>query len=124
MNNEVLEQIGMELRAARLAAGISMDIVSRKLKIRKVYIKAIESGNTDLLKFDAYTVGYIKHYAEFLKIDPTTYLDLIKNGQISSLPPVSSDNLITYKEFLPSRTTLVICSILLILIYIFVEFAI
>lgn len=124
MNKEVLQNIGSELRASRLASGISLDIVSRKLKIRKVYLKAIESGNTNLLKFDAYTIGYIKHYAEFLDIDPTAYLERIKNGQISSLPPISSHNLITGKEFLPSKSTFVICLIFLVLIYLFVEFAI
>jgi cytoskeletal protein RodZ len=122
MNNEVLAQIGAELHDERVKAKLSLDVVSRKLKIRKFYIKAIENGDTNLLKFDAYTIGYIKHYAEFLSLNPKTYLERIKSGQSSLLPPISSNNLITGKEFLPSKAVLVTCSILLILIYFFIEF--
>ncbi|MCE2992414.1 MAG: helix-turn-helix domain-containing protein [Candidatus Jidaibacter sp.] len=124
MNRDELKNIGSELRKHRLAAKVSIDKVAKTLKIRKTYLQAIEKGNADLLKFDTYTIGYIKQYAEFLELNPNNYLERIKSKNPNLLPAISSNNLITGKEFLPGRGTIIISIFFLVFIYIFIEFAI
>lgn len=124
MNNDILKDIGTELKTARINSGLSIAQVAKKLRIRTTYIKAIESGNSNLLRFDAYTLGYIKYYAEMLGLDAKSYVERMKDNHVTSLPGVASENLITGKDFLPSPGIIAICGFLLAVVYIFIEFAI
>lgn len=122
MDKAALTEIGGMLRDARKEAGFSIDHVAKVLKIRKTYISALEKGDAKKLKFDAYTIGYIRHYAELLDVDPEELLNRIKDSEVSVFPIDPDDLIITGREFLPSKAMLAVCAVLLILIYIFVEF--
>ena len=55
-----------EIREKR---GISLTEVSESLKIRKKYLQAIEEKDYSQLPGGVYSIGFLKSYANFLKID-------------------------------------------------------
>ncbi len=62
--------VGVELRALRMQRGESLAQVSQALRIRKDLIEAIESGRTDALPGTAYAIGFVRSYADYLRLDP------------------------------------------------------
>ena len=68
--NQILKDIGEELKAARESKGAELTELSTRLKIRSKYLKALESGEVDELPVSAYVVGYLKNYAKELGLDP------------------------------------------------------
>ncbi len=63
-------QIGAYLRAARVAAGMSVAQMSETTRITKAHIEALEEGDFDMLPGIAYTPGFIRNYCLVLKLDP------------------------------------------------------
>lgn len=119
MDQKILHEIGEELKKHRLASKLSVAQISKKIKIRKVYIDAIEAGKFSNLPSDAYTIGYIKEYCKFLNIDYKEYVERLKNSgeDKGKLKNNASLNLITDKEFLPSTYIVFACIFITFLIY-------
>ncbi len=72
--NEVGEQesspgVGALLRASRIIYGKDLREMAQLLRIRSVYIEAIEDGRFQDLPGTTYTVGFIRAYAEHLGLD-------------------------------------------------------
>lgn len=63
------ESVGMELRAMRLHRGDTIAQVSQVLRIRKEMVEAIEHGRHDLLPGHAYEIGFVRSYADYLRLD-------------------------------------------------------
>ncbi len=61
--------IGTWLRACRLRRGDDLTAVARILRIRLIYLKAIEDGRFDDLPGPTYAVGFVRAYAEHLGLD-------------------------------------------------------
>ena len=61
--------VGAFLRASRLRRGEGLAEVASELRIRNVYLEAIEDGRFDLLPGNPYAVGFIRTYAEYLGLD-------------------------------------------------------
>ncbi len=124
MDQKTLHEIGEELKKRRLALKLSVVQISKRIKIRKVYIEAIEAGKGNALPSNAYTIGYIKEYCKFLKIDYKEYLQKLKGLKENSgkLKSGASLNLITDKEFLPSIYIVLACILITLLIYLLFYF--
>lgn len=123
MDKQALIEVGMELQKRRKAAKLTLAQVSKELKIRKAYIQGIESGDVHLIPFEAYILGYIKHYAILLGLDPKEYTDRIRS-QDYKLAAIASKNLITDKEFLPSKKLILVstaCAVALYAILLFLD---
>lgn len=60
------------LAALREHAGLSLDQVAAALRIRAVYLRAIEDGRFDDLPGPTYAVGFVRAYADHLGLDPET----------------------------------------------------
>lgn len=67
MNN--YKKISQDIRKARLDKNLDLNDISRKLKIRKKYLIAIEDSELDAIPGEAFIIGYIKMYAKFLSVD-------------------------------------------------------
>jgi len=63
------ESVGMELRAIRLQRGESVAQISQVLRIRKDLVEAIEHSRQDLLPGQAYAVGFVRSYADYMRLD-------------------------------------------------------
>jgi cytoskeleton protein RodZ len=61
--------IADELRETRMKYGLSIAAVAEQLRIRRVYIEAIEEGRFAELPGSTYGSGFVRSYAEFLGLD-------------------------------------------------------
>ena len=62
-------EIGANLREARLALGHDLVDVADELRIRHVYLQAIEEGRLDVLPGPAYVAGFLRVYGDYLGLD-------------------------------------------------------
>lgn len=82
--------LGAGLRAAREAAGWSIDIVAQQLKLATRQVKALEDGQYELLPGPTFVRGFLRNYARLLRLDPDEVLArLPAPGGVSALPPAS-----------------------------------
>lgn len=63
------ETVSATLRRHRKQTGQSLKAVAEALRIRYVYLEAIEQGRYDALPGPTYALGFIKTYAEYLDLD-------------------------------------------------------
>jgi len=73
------ESVAAELRRARQDLGRDLVRVSGDLKIRRVYLQAIEDGRFDDLPGATYAVGFIRAYAEYLGLDSVEIVGRFKD---------------------------------------------
>ncbi len=62
--------VGADLRAAREQAGWTLPQLAGSLRIRLVYLEAMEEGRIGLLPGNAYAVAFMRSYAQALGLDP------------------------------------------------------
>lgn len=68
---------GGKLRAAREAAGLSVDVVAQQLKLAPRQVKAIENDDWQHLPGRTFARGFARNYARFVHVDPDTVLALL-----------------------------------------------
>src|SRR3989338_1597206 len=61
--------VGALLKASRLRTGGDLHQIADTLRIRYVYMEAIEDGRYDALPGPTYATGFIRAYAEHLGLD-------------------------------------------------------
>ena len=62
-------ELGEILRQARLARGRALADVAEELRIRRVYLEAIEDGRLNDLPGQVYVVGFLRAYGDCLGLD-------------------------------------------------------
>jgi cytoskeleton protein RodZ len=62
--------LGERFRAAREARGASLSDVADQIRIRSVYLSAIEDEEWDAIGAPVYVRGFLRTYARYLKLDP------------------------------------------------------
>lgn len=72
------DSIGPLLRQTRESFGYDLQRISQALRIRYLYLDAIEKGNFERLPGPAYAVGFIRSYADFLGLDSEKILEFYK----------------------------------------------
>jgi cytoskeleton protein RodZ len=84
---------GQILSAAREALGLSEEDVAKELYMTVTRVKSLESDDYRYIASDTFTRGYLRAYAQLLKIDPqsllSSYDQLIGKKQPSSSKPVN-----------------------------------
>jgi cytoskeleton protein RodZ len=65
---------GARLRAAREAAGLSLDQVAQQLKLAPRQVKALEDENFGELPGRTFSRGFLRNYARLLNLDPEDLL--------------------------------------------------
>jgi cytoskeleton protein RodZ len=89
---------GELLKSERVNQGLSVQNVSNALKLTSKIINAIEAGNTSSLPSKTFVRGFVKSYAEFLKLDPDAVLRQFQEEMGSTIPlpkvppPMPSEN--------------------------------
>ena len=68
---------GAMLRAARDAAGLSIDALSQQLKLSPRQVKALEEGDYASLPGRTFVRGFVRNYARAVHIDPEAVLAAI-----------------------------------------------
>ncbi|MDQ2991396.1 MAG: DUF4115 domain-containing protein [Candidatus Eremiobacteraeota bacterium] len=80
--------LGDRFRAARESRGLSLSEVSEQLRIRAVYLAAIEEENWAAIGAPVYARGFLRTYARFLGLDPEEAVGAFNAS--SGSPPVPS----------------------------------
>ncbi|MEQ6389752.1 helix-turn-helix domain-containing protein [Bacillaceae bacterium S4-13-58] len=87
-------EIGIKLKEAREAKGLTLEDIQEKTKIQKRYLQAIEKGDFSVMPGQFYTRAFIRQYAEVVDLDPTEVLDDYK----SEIPPPSNEEYVNYSR--------------------------
>jgi cytoskeleton protein RodZ len=80
--------LGLLLRKAREARGLSVTDVVQTLKFSSRQIEAIESDDVEALPGSVFVRGLIRSYARLLKLDPEPLLDVLDASAPASAPDV------------------------------------
>lgn len=70
MSGSGSRDLGERFRAAREARGLTLSEVADQIRIRSVYLAAIEDEHWNTIGAPVYTRGFMRTYARFLGIDP------------------------------------------------------
>ena len=83
-----MESYGALLKEARLAKGLDFETISRETTIATRYLEALEEEATDRLPGEAYLVGFLRNYADYLGLDKEKLNGLYraKTLQMSPVP--------------------------------------
>jgi cytoskeleton protein RodZ len=105
--------VGSLLRQRREELGQDIDAVSRQLRIRAIYIRAIEEGRLQDLPGTAYAVGFVRTYADFLGFDGNIVVADYRDelGQRTRTEPVSW-RMEERESHFPGGKLLIVCLIL------------
>ena len=67
--------VGASLRQSRVESGRDLSEASEALRIRRPHLQAIEEGRFDELPGQAYALGFVRAYAEYLELDSDWVID-------------------------------------------------
>jgi len=93
-------RLGEELRDARLALGLSIEDVAAQLRIRRVYLVALEEGRVKDLPSPAYAIGFVRNYAAALGLEPGEMVRRLREG--GTTPGARKTDLV-FPEPVPER---------------------
>jgi hypothetical protein len=85
-------ELGAMMREMRENLGHELDAVARDLRIRLVYLEAIESGRLSDLPGNAYVSGFLRSYSDFLGLEGEEIVRRFKmaGAEISNQPTPAS----------------------------------
>jgi cytoskeleton protein RodZ len=83
--------VGVLLRERRETLGLNLDAIGEALRIKPVYLAAIEQGRAQDLPGATYAIGFIRAYAQFLGLDGERILESYKaeSAEIQARPDLS-----------------------------------
>jgi cytoskeletal protein RodZ len=118
------EGLGEKLAKKRVALGMSSKDVEKAIRIRASFVDDIEAGRYENLPPDVFVRGFLKSYAELLKLDPNKVLRIYKKerGLVENVqkakakPPVVRP--IEAPKVLVTPKTLMVTSIALVVLVI------
>lgn len=77
----IVQGIGHQLRAARMARSMSIEDVSRQLRISVQQIEAIEKEDFAKLPGRTFLRGFVRNYTNLMQLDPAPILKLLPQSQ-------------------------------------------
>ncbi len=108
---------GALLRQAREAAGLSLEDVSTRTKVRRGILKEIEADDHHALPALTYTLGFVKAFARTVGIDPQLAADRYRTESRKGEPvPTLVDLEPLEARRLPSRGLVMLLSTIVILV--------
>ena len=128
------ETLGKILKKKREELQLSLEEISRKTKIRQVYLSALEENDYESLPYGPYTRGILKKYADSLGLDQNKILNLyerqkginhyVHNGSRPMPKPISNSRVvITPKTYFIALTIIAFLVIFSYIAYQYRSFA-
>ncbi len=113
-----MESIGEKLRQAREARKIAIRDVVKETNISPLYLQALEEEKFDKFPSETYLIGFLRTYAEFLKLDVEAIVQSYKGYKIgeSATPleeltkPTKSNLSIAASSFVNKHRTIIFAS--------------
>ena len=81
-----MESYGALLKEARLAQGLDFETISRDTTITRKYLEALEEEDMAALPGEAYLVGFLRNYAEYLGLDKERLNNLYRAKMLQEAP--------------------------------------
>lgn len=81
-----MESYGTILRKAREAKGISIETAAQETSILQQYIEALESEMTGVFHGEAYVIGFLRNYGDYLELDSQRLINLYRNVLLQEAP--------------------------------------
>lgn len=81
-----MKTIGEILINSREEKGLSVEQIAHETNISKSYINGLEQENFDVFPAEAYLIGFLRTYSEYLGLQPEKMISLYKNYKISEEP--------------------------------------
>jgi len=94
-------RLGAELREARMGLGWSIEDVAARLRIRRVYLQALEDGRVRDLPSPAYAIGFARNYAGNLGLDPDELVRRFRDAVQGTAPKKGAE--LVFPEPVPER---------------------
>lgn len=85
-----MSALGERFRAAREARGLSLSDVSEQIRIRSVYLAAIEEESWSAIGAPVYVRGFLRTYARFLGLDPEEVVAAFNSGSPAASQPAGT----------------------------------
>jgi len=83
--------LGERFRAAREARGLTLADVAEQIRIRSVYLAAIEDENWGAIGAPVYIRGFLRTYARFLGLDPEEAVATFAAHHTPPTPPIETE---------------------------------
>ena len=81
-----MESYGNLLRKTREEKNLDLVKISREISIEKRYLEGLENEDSTVFPGEAYLVGFLKNYSNYLELDTDFVLKLYHNKQIQESP--------------------------------------
>ncbi len=78
--------VGEQLRAARIAQGLTIDSVAKQLKLAPRQVNALEGDDIAALPDGPFVRGFVRNYARLVKIDPDSLVHADENRRHALAP--------------------------------------
>ncbi|MBI4948081.1 helix-turn-helix domain-containing protein [Candidatus Berkelbacteria bacterium] len=76
--------LGSILKSARTKANFTLEAVEAETKICLKYLRALEAGEYESLPAEAYNIGFVRSYAEILKLNPEKIITMYRQERSES----------------------------------------
>jgi len=117
------EGLGEKLAKKRVAMGMSTKDVEKAIRIRASFVDDIEAGRYENLPPDVFVRGFVKSYAELLKLDPNKVLriyqkerGLLDNVQKANAKPPVVKPLAAPRVIVTPKTLVIVLTTLAVLV--------
>ena len=80
-----MSQVGSILLEARKRKGVDLAQVEHETNIEKAYIDALEKDDYQKIPAEAYIVGFLRNYSEYLGLDANEIIRQYKNVKIETM---------------------------------------
>ena len=81
-----MESFGEILRNTREDKNLDIDKISREISIEKRYLIGLEEEDNSAFPGEAYMIGFLRNYANYLELDTNFILKLYNNKKIQESP--------------------------------------
>lgn len=109
----IQEHVGDTLKQTRERLELSLEQVSEDIRVRRVYLEAIEEGLYERLPGTAYAVGFVRNYAKYLGLDASRIVEQFRAESSAQQPDVELEMPIVAESGSLPKKFIVIIGVLL-----------
>ena len=91
VEDQQTETVGQRLRAAREAAGMTLEEVATKTRIPTRHLESLENSDFERLPAPTYSIGFAKNYAVAVGLDRSEIAEQLRN-EIGGLRPTTNQS--------------------------------
>ena len=110
----ILVEVGNTLKSARDRKNLSIDSIASDLKLRKVYLQALEDGDWSSIPGEVYALGFLRQYAHYLQLDLDERIKQLKSGNYQLTKPLTFPD----PPIAPKRSWMIAAALLFIILFI------